>query len=561
MNRPTRTQPAPRRASVLRDPAGFTLIEVLIAVIVIGLGMIGISALFAGTARQQQLASQLTRSTTASRNAEAQILEKFRGFRGTKDLLDCVPAYSGNPNNIPIDERLTTEWRRLNSTAVSNVLSLAQQPAAGNTEACSTMYFERTLPPFSMLNLAGLTGAPISAALDLDGFNGGTPLPRMNANFPNRSVVPEVTVIDVYVATNTPLTDPEFAAGSLKFTYLYDPDAVTGDGACNKRIALLRPDVSSRPAWVDASLAAQGWANPDSDWRTADFIEIDTQKCPIEATTGNNLVAFINAMRVYAVNEPNRITGTKSHTNSRYIERIEVRTSAYRSLDVLSLRERVLSEPSADGTRDTIGTSVLIREASSTTVQVALFTYSLQSDRVTARYIPKEDDQWPFDGATNGEERDRPIRRTTIELVRNIETQTYWAYAAANESWIGRFGQVLLFSGDAEITGPNAQDGAENPCRVVRVIKPNSGVGFWCELDRPPRSGGGLVGNQFVEVADTEVLRGSAGGGIALDVYGVNAQVQGRADNEGPAALVEGRSNSTTWHLTPIDLRVFTISK
>ena len=60
-----------------RTRRGFTLIEVLMAAFVLAIGVLGLTALFAGAARQQQLSSQTTRAVAAARSADAFIAERF----------------------------------------------------------------------------------------------------------------------------------------------------------------------------------------------------------------------------------------------------------------------------------------------------------------------------------------------------------------------------------------------------------------------------------------------------------------------------------------------------
>ncbi len=68
--------PAGRRGA--RPVAGgFSLMEVLMAAFVMGLGVLGLTALFAGAARQQQLASQQTRSWLMSQSAEAMLADRL----------------------------------------------------------------------------------------------------------------------------------------------------------------------------------------------------------------------------------------------------------------------------------------------------------------------------------------------------------------------------------------------------------------------------------------------------------------------------------------------------
>ena len=80
---------------------GFTLIEVLIAAFIVSLGVIGLAALFAGAARQQQVASQTTRSVSMSKGAEALIVPNLGSVQaagGAANWEDGVWYY------VPSDE-------------------------------------------------------------------------------------------------------------------------------------------------------------------------------------------------------------------------------------------------------------------------------------------------------------------------------------------------------------------------------------------------------------------------------------------------------------------------
>ncbi len=66
-----------QRADRRRARNAFTLIEVLMAAFVMAIGVLGLTALFAGAARQQQQSSQTTRSVAASQSANAIISDRF----------------------------------------------------------------------------------------------------------------------------------------------------------------------------------------------------------------------------------------------------------------------------------------------------------------------------------------------------------------------------------------------------------------------------------------------------------------------------------------------------
>ena len=73
----------------------FTLIEILIAATVLGLGVLGIATLFAGAARQQQLASDQTSSQRVADNVRALLADRFERFAGL--ALDDDPTIPGEP--------------------------------------------------------------------------------------------------------------------------------------------------------------------------------------------------------------------------------------------------------------------------------------------------------------------------------------------------------------------------------------------------------------------------------------------------------------------------------
>jgi len=85
---------------------GFTLIEVLMAAFVMAIGVLGLTALFAGAARQQQVSSQTTRSVAHARSAEAFLANRFGPIeRLDQDpelrLGNCIPKNGqGEDDNV-----------------------------------------------------------------------------------------------------------------------------------------------------------------------------------------------------------------------------------------------------------------------------------------------------------------------------------------------------------------------------------------------------------------------------------------------------------------------------
>jgi prepilin-type N-terminal cleavage/methylation domain-containing protein len=545
---------------------GFTLIEVLIAVIIIGLGMIGLSALFAGAARQQQLVSQSSRAGTAARNTEAKITEVFNGFRDVTDVANCL--HGGNVNAVPISDKLGVQWVHVNA-AQDNNLSIFAPPVGGNNNACTWAFFERPAQAFFPLDARGAFGPSLSTRLGKDGFtsaaNAITNLPGCLPFFPVRSVVGDSLEVDVYVASDNVTPDPDFpvvgsnpgdaSVGTVKkYTYVFDP---TVNNGCSSSVFTLKPKE------LHPRFSAQGWLPADA--QTQDFIRINARKCPITLDTNAPAFAEIEAMTIFGVNERPNGAFTPAR-NNRYIQRIVVNPYTYRETNLLSLSDRVVTENTTAGeTRDVAGVSVMMRGTDTGSVLVAVFSYALQSTREGARFIPAER------AAELGTQREiyRPIRRANVSLVYNSDSESYWFYCSradsttlADESWLARTGQTVLFAGDAA----NNRPGADAMTKVVRVVTLAGNRGFWCELERAPRAGvaiAGLAPNASVPVITAPFTPGSQPGAAGTFlVYGVNAQAASRlppADSNG--TFNDQLEGSAQWQLRPIEGRVFTISR
>jgi prepilin-type N-terminal cleavage/methylation domain-containing protein len=549
---------------------GFTLIEVLIAVIIIGLGMIGLSALFAGAARQQQLVSQSSRASTAARNTEAKITEVFNGFRDVTDVANCL--HGGNINAVPISDKLGVQWVHVNA-AQDNNLSIFAPPVGGNNNACSWAFFERPFQAFSPLDARGAYGPGLTTRLGKDGFtsaaNAVTNLPGCLPFFPVRSVVGESLEIDVYVASDNVTLDPDFpvvgtgpgqaSVGTIKkYTYVFDP---TVNNGCSSSLFTLKPK-ETHPNFV-----SQGWDPLTPQGRDQDFIRINARKCPMTLDTNAPAFAEIEAMKIFGVREEsNGGVGNTTPRNNRYIQRIVVNPFTYRETNLLSLSDRIVTENTTAGeTRDVAGVSVMMRGTDTGSVLVAVFSYALQSTREGARFIPVER------ASDLGTQREiyRPIRSANVTLVYNSDSESYWIYCSradsttlADESWLARTGQTVLFAGDAA----NNRPGADAMVKVVRVVTLSGNRGFWCELERAPRAGvaiAGLPTTGSIPVITAPFTPGSQPGGAgSFLVYGVNAQAASRlppADSNG--TFNDQLEGSAQWQLRPIEGRVFTISR
>lgn len=560
--------PAPLRA-------GFTLIEVLVAVIIIGLGMIGLSALFAGAARQQQLVSQSSRGTTAARNTESKIIETFSGFRDVGDLAKCL--YGGVIGDVPVADRLGVEWIPVNAN-LENALSIFDPPETPDaTTNCVWAYFEKPIEGFTMYDVRGAAN-PTSLPQE-DAFDGAnqaiSTFGTFNPYFPVRSVVGDTLEIDVYLASDgvTDPTDPEFPPGNSvvrKVTYHFDPvlSPQPLPQGCNGNAFRLIPKVP------DPQFAAQGYTDPN-DPRDYDFIEINSFKCPssgetkLELSPLNAQFAEINKIQIFGVKEapkPGFLTPAEpTPRTGRYIQRVEVRSCTHRETTLLSMSDRIVSEVGADGaTRDVAGISVMMRGdgTGSGNMLAAVFSYALQANREGARFIPAD--------RAGDPNLTRPIRSARVALVYNTDTESYWFYCSratptleADESFLARQGQTVLFAGNALAGLP----GADGVSKVTRVVQLSRGRGYWCELERAPRAGAGIAGlaaNAVVPVINFPFAPSSAAGAAGnFVVYAVNNVASSRVPpvSGGGGTATDVIEATPQWQLRPIEARVFTISR
>ena len=524
---------------------GFTLVEVLFAVVILGLGMIGIAALFAGTARQQQVASQVTKSVTAAKNVEADAISKF----ATLESAEGGPCGVGNlPVNDP--NYLGGAWKPMISGDTWNELSLQTAPGSGTD--CSLRWFRQSAPPFAFYDIAGSTvNYPTDVTpprLGNGTFTNGTPvgLSGFGVNFPQRRLILDNLKLTVVIrSTATPPTDAPYS-GPVGYSVDYAWNPIAGASATCQPAGLVKL------VRVSDSLGGTFTDRSDQALALTDYIEIDSQKCPPSSSdSGGTVFSFINSIKISVV------------TGTRFIESVKASGQIseswdYRSTDVLTLRQRVNTEDNPDGVVDTMAAALLWRRASasSSIYQVAVFTYGLQGDHSTARYLPPENSV--SDGSTNRSS--CPIRAATVKLLYDnvAGSATYGQFfvdvAASgtgdDAAWLARPGQLILFAGDDTVVP--AIPGADNVLHVVKATQTGS-KSYRLSLDRGPRSG-----NKPMLPLNTIAING---GGKQLKIFAVNSAVIALPDTQhvlSPAKDPSGDySGGTRWELRPIEARVF----
>lgn len=452
----------------IRSQRAFTLVEVLIATFIIALGVLGLLALFAGAARQQQTATQVTLAATAARNAEAIIANNFGKIQNGSFV-------AGQWNPLPI--------------------ASVQNPYLTVNPSCDPLgpYFlvdsldplPRTLYEWTE-TLEYLTPFPA-----LVGFTGNPPqsFARNLRNIGQRRIDPGSVFLRVEVTFDPPLGQGVKRVDTYNYFRLPDEIYQEDSGA---RLVFPRDGIPS-------SLAPPRPLD--------DFITLDCQ-----FTCNGTQPASIYALRIDAVNQD---------INKYFISKIELLSYQWRNDQLVSLGNRIVSrlDPAApNGSRPDIAYSVLFRRLD-TASQMCVFTYQLTPAASSARFVPPETETLLY-----GSERfvRPPVRRADVDLRFDEQAKAYYVSIGDREEilWAIAPGQVLLAAERLTPAGP----GADAPVKVVRrERRVNGGTVEWRGyLSDSPRT------NNNSLLPHSQRVNGQAAN---IAVYGVNDVIRSLQDN------------------------------
>lgn len=121
-----------------RKNSGFTLLETLVALIILGIGLITLAKFQSNMIRSNTLAKQRTEAAVLAQNA----IEKFRG-----QISDTNPANNISSGNDRIQSSTTTFTRNWDSTAINN--------NSGNPTGDIELKVTVTWPDISKLDSSG----------------------------------------------------------------------------------------------------------------------------------------------------------------------------------------------------------------------------------------------------------------------------------------------------------------------------------------------------------------------------------------------------------------------
>lgn len=504
MSAPNRSNTTPRAATARR---AFTLIEVLIATVIIALGALGLLALFAGAAAQQQASSRTTLSSFITSAAESGLVSRFAAFATDRNNASSSNALAAVSDGV---------WRPLTMDSARHTLltppgtfSLVDFPSDSET----------------------LFTRPSSPSPDLPNqpeehqFLGGNPTGVYASgnlrNFSIGDIEPDSLVIEVQY---TSLVDDGMGGyvrtAPVVNTYSrvpgvnYDSDRIdqdlyifTLDGSRTKD-PLYTPRLPGDPL------------PPEDPALEADYVIVDV-------SLRRNQADAIRPARLYAMSIASLVSS--GNVESRRIESIRTNKYKWRDEQLVTLRDRVVLRPdstSATGTRPDLAYSVLYkRDANSGSASAAIIVYQLTAASSRAEYLPHE-------LAGDVDARRAPIRRTTVTLGENVATrQQFIRTQSPADAWVTSAGQIVVFEGDASRNVP----GADGVYRVIRQeVSNGTYTGY---LDRSPR---------FRNRAVVSTAAAQAGQMVQARVFGI-------------AESVRSRSDDSAWTLRPVEARVFQV--
>ncbi len=562
----------------------FTLIEVLMAAFIIGLGVLGLAALFAGAAFQQQVSSEITSSIMLSRSAESTIANQI----GTLEA-ECNVSNPDSRYRPGVWYPITTTNSRVNDPRVG---MLTADPsgndewffAASPAEPMPRVLFGRSLPYAGEIRGRLFTAQELSnnslvrdfgqsriladsVAIEVtltrfpcvDGARNRSNAQRRTLRFlydDQGNPCPPATQLATFVSGNSWIDIDlqrfaETGDANASIENLYIEEIARGSNALEVVLGTgnfvgCSPDptieVLEARSDLDAS-SATGFMVPDP---SGDFHVINDPREFIAYYQVNGFSGDVYSFlpggrpetltqsfaqlgpggthRSGASTDPGAIPVRTALIVDSFIDRIELVDYRWRATEIASLSQRIRYQPDparADGQRPVMAYSVLFRRLEGTdATQVVIFTYALNSGSARAEFVPPES---PVN-VTNG---DAPIRSGRLRIDYDDDERAYYVTATtAAYEWMIDPGQLLLFAGNNTISGADA------PVRINRVRTiDDQRRGY---LEGAPR------------VAGRNLLFDLAEGGF-FEVWAIQPTIRSVTD-------------SSTWSLKPIEARVLQVS-
>lgn len=510
-----------------RARRGFTLLEVMVAVVILGLGILGLSALFAGAAAQQARSTETNLSVGFARNAEAMLSRELGKISGPSAAV--IGGQEGRWLHVPMADETTNACSKYSLTI--------------DSYGTGGLYFlVESAPQVIYLAPAGAiaaAAAPIfgsSAALNQI-FAGS-----INA-LPDRRVHPAELSVTVNISRRVPVAGGGFTEVEARsVTFVPGPTLTDPNRDPPYNNIILRPEDPGLGAPYSQAFGAMDFDVP---------FNTSSPNPPLAAFIASHV--GMNGFRQFVIIDPADLPGPCNErarvwffvelaggAEPEFITSVIFNTYQFRNDRLVSLNDRLVYEPDdrfPGGRRPVMGFTTLVRYFS-TSAQLVVFTYGLQplgvpkDNTEKLAFLPPERLIDTQNGAPNG----------LLRLLTNSD-KLELRYDDVNEQYIVlaeednqvqadavQPGQVLMIQSIAE-TGK----GADAPVRVISQRQdpryPGKIVGV---LDRGPRSEG-------------RSALGDLNSFALVSVFAFNPLVESLTSDE------------TEWRIRPIDARVFQI--
>lgn len=438
----------------------FTLVEVMLATVILGLGVLGLAALFAGVARQQLVASRQSESVGRTQNAMAMTIERF----GRYDTAQFTEAGSASQSNaLPL-----FAWFPLtasdNRVAGRPVATLTSNPYLPNTPTgtLNPRYFEIDAP---------------ADALYFDPSNANA-IPNNTITIANAEIQP--------IGLAEPLIVPRrrIVADSVEIVIQWAEVAAPGNVTSSVLSYTDSQEFQSQPQAIDS-------------WPQLTFNGM-VGSPPVQV---GNLV-FDLARQPDVTSSGALASGTITLPMGSFLRRIELRPYSFQEDTVLSLNDRLAYEDDPNypgGRRPYMGMTALIRATGTGASQVTMMTYAIEPTSNGAEFVPPERYS---DYQTN----DAILREVRMTMGFDQNRQQYYVeplgdgmdFTAEEMRWAIQPGQLILVRGD-EMAAPDDPEsvnilsrGSDIPVRVVNLVTNPAGAPapYRGYIDDSPRSSG-----------------------------------------------------------------------
>lgn len=483
-NAPT---PTPQQSQG-KGRGGFTLIEVLIASIILALGTLGLLVLFAGAAQQQREASEVTSSIIASSTAGAILERRFANIDGrfitssSTNLIDNIS--DGAWYVIPtVDNRNDDDFGTISIDPgdSGDLFFVLSQPDPVPLYAPSTRD--------GSLNGRGSFDDALNGTDSI--FNEDT-----IRKLPHRRIEPDSAGVIRVITDDAPTVAPSAQIGERAIFYFrVDRDDVPATA------------VQSINTWQADSPANNGVIDNDSPFHLytrngqplavgdRDHIVMDLQSD--DASIAGDFNARLRAFYIEPV----------ATDSTRVITDISISPYTYRESAAISLADRVKLDAQGN---PSLAYSLLFRSQEDSIPEVGVFTYAIRSDRRGNAFRPDEsinDNPTSSDfGRPNDE---APLRLIDADIAYDEDFEQYYLTVDNNNDVFAiQPGQIVLIArGPDNVVTPSGtfdfkgSDIAVNVLGLRNIDGETRGY-----IDRVPRSLCKPVLPDRDDTADIEIL-------------------------------------------------------